>query len=98
MNKHYRDSYQAPIASTPSSRDPDVKISVLTSENQKLKTQYGDLIKKTNLLIDAYRKLEAENEKLKIKKDRRESWDKSLSGLWEGVDYIIKSIIKWFNS
>jgi len=88
------------IPQSPSSRENDLhlKISVLTSENQKLKTQYSDLIKKTNLLIDAYRKLETENTKLKTKKEKRESWDNFLRGLWEGVNNLTKKIIVWFNT
>jgi len=95
----YDDSHQQYKSSyTSKFPDPDLKISVLTSENQKLKTLNSDLIKKTNLLIDAYRKLETEHKKLKIKRNRKESIDKTLSGLWEGVNNLTKKIIIWFNT
>lgn len=98
-NHNYRDRNDY-IPQSPSSRENDLhlKISVLTSENQKLKTQYSDLIKKTNLLIDAYRRLEAEHKLLKKKKEKRELFSKFLSGLWDGINDLTKKIIVWFNT
>lgn len=95
----YRDSYSAPIASQDSQlSELNVKISVLTSENQKLKTQYSELLKKTNLLIDAYRRLEKENKDLKKKKEKREFWNIIFSGILNSINELMKKIILWFNT
>lgn len=87
------------IPQSPSSRDNDsVRISVLSDENKLLRENYSMLLKKTNTIVDAYRRLEAENKTLKAKQNKRESWDKIISGLYNGVNYIIKKIIIWFKS
>jgi len=55
------------------STDEEIMIHKLKEENQKLKEQYADLVRKSNILVDEYRKLEAENEVFKKKKAKRES-------------------------
>ena len=99
-----RDAYQAPTARSTSTshnskfRDPDLKIQTLTDKNEELTKKYAVLLEKTNMLVDAFRRMEVENKTLKMKKDKRESWDKFLCGLWEGVDMMTKKIILWFKS
>jgi len=51
--------------------DYDLKLVVLTEENEKLKNDYSILLQKTSKLVEAYRQLETENKKLKIKKERQ---------------------------
>jgi len=56
------------------STDEEIMIHKLKEENQKLKEQYSDLVKKTTFLLEAYNKLEAENEVFKKKKAKQDSW------------------------
>lgn len=102
MMNDYRDSYQAPSAPTTSYTSkfpqPDLKIDVLTDENKLLKEKYSVLLKKTNMIVDAYRKLEAKNKLLKTKKDKRESWEKRFSNVRIYVNNVLKKIIVWFST
>ncbi len=70
----------------------------MTEENKKLKEQYSELIKKTNILIDAYRKLKTENETLIKKKAKNDYWSKIISEIKKFFIETVNDIIKWFNS
>lgn len=98
----YRDDYQAPSAPSSSYTSkfpqPDLKIDILTDENKILKEKYGVLLKKTNLIVDAYRKLESENKTLKTKQVKRESWEKRFSNVRIYVNNVLKKIIVWFST
>lgn len=95
VNRHFIDTHQSP-----SSRDNEyeMRISVLSDENQDLRQKYVDLLQRINKLIDAYRKLKSENTKLKSKKEIREYLDKTLSGLWNMINDGLRKIIIWFNT
>jgi uncharacterized protein (DUF3084 family) len=69
-----RTAYDPHTFQPPRNTDDEIKISVLTEENQKLKDQYAELLQKANKLVAAYRELKTENETLKQKKAKRDSW------------------------
>ena len=82
----------------PTQSDNEIKISVLTEENEKLRKQYSDLILKTTILLEAYKKLETENDKLKTKKAKRDSVIKTVENsknffknIWDSFDNWLKT-------
>jgi len=92
--------YAHRTAYTPPSRktDDEIKISVLTEENEKLKKQYADLVKKANILVEAYRKLKAENEVLTKKKAKRDSVTEVFSSIGKSGGNIYQKFINWLKT
>jgi len=82
----------------PRKTDDEIKISVLTEENEKLKKQYADLVKKANLLVEAYRNLKAENEVLTKKKAKRDSVAEVFSGIGKSGSNIYQKFIDWLKT
>lgn len=78
--------------------DDEIKISVLTEENEKLKKQYADLVKKANILVEAYRKLKAENEVLTKKKAKRDSVTEVFSSIGKSGGNIYQKFINWLKT
>lgn len=78
--------------------DDEIKISVLKEENEKLKNQYSDLIRKTTTLLEAYKKLEAENDTLKTKKAKRDSVMKTVSVSKNFFKKLLDDFINWLNT
>ena len=93
-----------PPRPSPLSRS-EIEVERLTEENQKLKNQYSDLLKKANKLVEAYRELKTENEALvlknqtlTLKKMKKEAVTKSFADVGKGVQKGIDKIILWFNT
>ena len=78
--------------------DDEIKISVLTEENEKLKKEYADLIKKANILVEAYRKLKAENEVLTKKKAQRDSWSEYYNKTLKVGQNAVQKFIEWLKT
>lgn len=77
---------------------PDLKIEVLTKENDELKKKYSVLIKKTNVILDAYRELIKEKELFVKKKNKTDYRAKTISNVKKFIIEIVDDIIKWINS
>ncbi len=78
--------------------DEEIKISVLTDANKKLHEEYSALIKKTTIILEAYKKLEIENEALKSKLGKRESVTKTVENSKNYLKNIYDNFINWINS
>lgn len=85
--------------------DDEIRINILVEENQKMKEKYGDLVKKANMLIEAYREMKtknevliAENEVLKKKKAKQDSVKKVFSDVGKNTRDVWGKIILWFNT
>lgn len=76
----------------------EIKISVLTEENQNLKAEYADLVKKTTILLEANKKLEAENEVFKKKKVKQDSWENGLTNLGKSIRGEYDKFIDWLKT
>ena len=85
-------------SSPPRKTDTEIKNERLTTENQKLKNQYADLLQKANKLVAAYRELDEENKKLKTKKAKQEVVSKGFAVVGKGVQTTWDKIILWFNT
>ena len=92
-------------SSPPRKTDTEIKNERLTTENQKLKNQYADLLQKANKLVAAYRELQTENEALvqknqvlTLKKMKKESLTKGFAGLGKSIRKGYDKIILWFNT
>ena len=94
----YRTAYSPNTFEPRRKTDDEIKISVLTEENQKLKEQYADLIKKANLLVEAYKKLETENTEFKKKKAKRESLTETFENIMKMAKRAADKTIEWFNT
>ena len=78
--------------------DEEIAINVLTEENAKLKEQYTDLVRKTTILLEAYKKLEAENELFKQKKAKRDSWENALTNVGKSFQGGYDKFIEWLKT
>jgi len=85
--------------------DEEIVINVLTEENQKLKKDYGELLKKANQLVQAYRELKTENEilvglntALSNKRMKKEAVTKGFADVGKGVQNAWNKTIEWFNT
>lgn len=87
-NENY---YEPPIKT-----DNIIKIETLTEENKKLKEQYGELLKKANILVKAYQELKTEIETLK--KIKQDSVEEVFSNVGKSSRNIVDKIILWFNT
>ena len=85
--------------------DDEVMIARLTEENKKLREDYAGLVKKANILVEAYRKLKTEietvkteNETLKIKKIKRDSVTKVFTKVGKSGHNIYQQFIDWLKT
>ena len=93
--------YDRPVRPTQSdiqNTNNQLKLSVLKDENEKLRKQYADLVRKTTILIEAYEKLEAENDSLKSKKAKRDSVIKTVENWKNFLKNIWNNFIDWLNT
>jgi len=100
-----RSQKQAPPPPPLRRTDDEIKISVLTEENQKLKNQYADLLQKANKLVAAYRELKTENDvlvmknqALTLKQMKKEVVSKGFADVGKAVRTTWDKIILWFNT
>lgn len=94
----YDESYDSNTLEPKRKTREEIKIDELTTENQKLKNQYADLLQKANKLVAAYRELDEENKKLKTKKAKQEVVSKGFAVVGKGVQTTWDKIILWFNT
>lgn len=78
--------------------DDEIKINVLTEENEKLRKQYSDLLKKAAQLIDLCRNLEKENEILKKKKTKHDLIVNGFVNIKKEIQKGINKSILWINT
>ena len=78
--------------------DDEIKISFLTDANKTLNEEYSALLKKTTIILEAYKKLESENEELKSKLGKRESVTKTVENSKNYLKNIWNDFIYWLNS
>jgi len=78
--------------------DDEIKINVLTEENEKLRKQYSDLLKKAAQLVDLCRNLEKENEILKKKKAKHDLVTNGFTNIKKEVQNGFDKIILWINT
>jgi hypothetical protein len=83
---------------SPRKTSDEIKISVLTEENEKLRKQYADLVQKANRLVAAYRELEVENKELKAKNNKRDSVVKTVENSKNFFRNIWNNFINWLNT
>ena len=78
--------------------DEEIRLDVLVNENERLRNQYSDSVKKITILLEAYKKLEIENEALKSKLGKRESVTKTVENSKNYLKNIYDNFINWLNS
>lgn len=78
--------------------DAEITINVLRESNEKLRKEHAILIQKANKLIDAYRRLEAENQELKVKKIKHDSVLKLVDDVKIFFKKLYEDIVKWLNT
>lgn len=99
MMNDYRNSHEVPTSSyTSTISQPDLKIEVLTEENKELKKKYGVLLKKTTLILEEYKKQEADIKNIKIRLAKREKNIENIANVKEIAKNIYKKIIVWFST
>jgi hypothetical protein len=95
-----RPSPYAPTATSRQSRQSieQIQIEKLTEENTKLKKQYGELIKKANHLVEAYRALKTENDALTLKKAKVDAKAKTVADTKKVFTDMGQKFMTWLKS
>ena len=88
-----------PVGATPARKSrEEIEIEKLTEENGKLKKQYGELVKKANTLVEAYRNLKTENEVLTLKKAKVDAKAKTVADIKKVFMDMGQKFMTWLKS
>jgi len=94
-----RQNPYAPVGTRPSSQSIErIEIERLTEENGKLKKQYGELVKKANSLVEAYRNLKTENDGLTVKKAKVDAKAKTVADTKKVFTDMGQKFMTWLKS
>ena len=75
-----------------------VHIEKLTEENTKLTKQYGELVKKANTLVEAYRNLKTDNDALTLKKAKVDAKAKTVADVKKVFTDMGQKFMTWLKS